>query len=1032
MTQPSGGQQVGAGYVSVSAVIDRAAVTRSATEAGRGFADQFTRSTRSSINPDDIFGGANRGARREGGRAGDQYGNAAADSAGSSFTDKFVVGITAAAAVGAAALSAGFAGAMDMSSANDKLRSQLGISEAESKKYGKTAGALYASNYGESMTEVTDVIAQAIREVPSLKGDELGLKEVTSGALDMARVFDVDAGQAVRGVGQLIKTGMVKDSKEGMDVITRMFQAIPGAGEDALDTLNEYSGQFQKVGFDATTAGGFIKQLMDGGAKSTDLAADALKEFSIRSIDGSKATVDGYKAIGMNADAAAQAIAKGGPSAKATFGEITSKINAIQDPVKRNAAGVAFFGTQWEDLGGAIKNVNMKTAADGLGQVAGAAQSLKSNSPADTLATVGRTIQTKLVTVLGGVLIPLLTDLWKNIGPGITAVFSGLGAAVGVVGGWLKKYSGWLIPVAAGFTAIAGAVGLYTAAISIWSGVTKAAAAVQVAFNAVISANPIGLIVLALVGLGVALVVAYKKSETFRNIVNGAWNGIKVGLSAAWNFIKGVFNAWTTYLKALWNTAISAKNLIVSAFNLIRQGVSIWWAGVKANFKMFTDALAFLWSKVIVAKNTVVNTFNILRNGISGAINGIKGYLNGLWGSVNDIFNKIKGKLVNFKDSAVAAFRNAASGIASVWNRIKAIAATPVNFLINSVYNGGIKKLWDGLAGKVGLPNLPSVSPLKFARGGVAPGSGSRDTVPAMLTPGEGILTKGEMKKLGGPAGFAQLRQQIQYFKDGGIVGWIKDKIGTPIRGMLSEGANQMASTFIRPAINRIPGSGMWADASKGVANTGLNKMLSWIKGDDKKNGFGGPAGSGKIMGWSNMMKLLQSKFSGMSLYSGFRNSRTLSGNKSLHASGRAIDTTPRRDVAQWIIANFGKNIKELISPWTELNWHNGRPHKYSAAVERQHGAYGAGNDHIHWAMDNGGPWTPGTTAVNTSGKPELALNNAQAKALEDRIRGTDGDTYVIEMTVNAASIKEIQDIVDMVKSATQTSSSRNGRLVRA
>lgn len=50
--------------------------------------------------------------------------------------------------------------------------------------------------------------------------------------------------------------------------------------------------------------------------------------------------------------------------------------------------------------------------------------------------------------------------------------------------------------------------------------------------NATLLANPIFLVIAALVALTAAFVIAYKKSETFRNIVNGAFDAIKRGAQA--------------------------------------------------------------------------------------------------------------------------------------------------------------------------------------------------------------------------------------------------------------------------------------------------------------------------------------------------------------------------------------------------------------------------------------------------------------------------------------------------------------------
>lgn len=74
---------------------------------------------------------------------------------------------------------------------------------------------------------------------------------------------------------------------------------------------------------------------------------------------------------------------------------------------------------------------------------------------------------------------------------------------------------------------------LHTAATTAMAAAHKAAAAgatglqvAQAALNTVLSANPIGLVVAALAALAAGLVTAYHTSETFRNIVNGAFQAV--------------------------------------------------------------------------------------------------------------------------------------------------------------------------------------------------------------------------------------------------------------------------------------------------------------------------------------------------------------------------------------------------------------------------------------------------------------------------------------------------------------------------
>lgn len=143
---------------------------------------------------------------------------------------------------------------------------------------------------------------------------------------------------------------------------------------------------------------------------------------------------------------------------------------------------------------------------------------------------------------------------------------------------------------------------------------------------------------------------------------------------------------------------------------------------------------------------------------------------------------------------------------------------------------------------------------------------------------------------------------------------------------------------------------------------------------------FSGDLGSLKgHQGWKWEVAVVHKAFPGLGVYSTYRpGSRTLSGNRSYHSIGRAVDFEPKRPVAEWIAKNYGKTTKELITPWRNLMLYNGHPHKFSRAIEAQHGVFG-NNAHIHWAYDDGGYIPPGySTVYNGSGKPEPVFTDQQ------------------------------------------------------
>jgi len=279
------------------------------------------------------------------------------------------------AAVGAALVS-GVMTAMDNEAANDKLAAKMGVFNPEmQKELGTAAGNLYKNAYGESISDVNDVIASAFQG-GLLSADEAttaDIENVTSKIMDMATAFDQDFNSVVRGAGNLVRNGLAPDVDAAMDIMTRGFQQGADKSEDFMDTLNEYSVQFKKLGIDGADATGLLVQGLNAGARDGDKVADAFKEFSIRAIDGSTLTAESFKALGLDAEAMTATFAKGGPEARAGLDDVMDRLKAMEDPALRAQVAVGLFGTQAEDLGDALYALDLDSAAKGLGDIEGAA-----------------------------------------------------------------------------------------------------------------------------------------------------------------------------------------------------------------------------------------------------------------------------------------------------------------------------------------------------------------------------------------------------------------------------------------------------------------------------------------------------------------------------------------------------------------------------------------------------------------------------------------------------------------------------------
>lgn len=337
-------------------------------------------------------------------------------------------GIVGAAGAALGSLGDLIGGALEAADLPGQLRAKLGTGAAESAALGKTAGAIYASNYGESLGEVSDALVLIRRNSALMAGGaESDLQGVTSAALVTAETIGGDLNQVIETAGKLVSNGLAPNAKAAFDLLVTGAQRGDDSAGDLLDTFSEYAPQFAKLGVQGPQALGLLDQAIKAGARNTDIAADAIKEFSIRAVDGSTLTAAGFRGLGLDAGVMAQQIAAGGKSANDALDITLDRLRAIPDPVTRSQVAVALFGTQAEDLGTALFALDPSTAVAGLGNLSGAADragEALASGPQAKLDAFTRSLQGKVTTVLGN-FVGYLSGL-----PGpAQAVAGGLGSA---------------------------------------------------------------------------------------------------------------------------------------------------------------------------------------------------------------------------------------------------------------------------------------------------------------------------------------------------------------------------------------------------------------------------------------------------------------------------------------------------------------------------------------------------------------------------------------------------------------------------
>jgi len=98
------------------------------------------------------------------------------------------------------------------------------------------------------------------------------------------------------------------------------------------------------------------------------------------------------------------------------------------------------------------------------------------------------------------------------------------------------------------------------AAMKAWTVIQTAATVAQKAFNLAMEANPIILATAAIVAIGAAIVLAYKKFEPFRKIVDEIGGALKDAFTGTVDAIKTAIGAYLTVYKTMFNTIAKAWN----------------------------------------------------------------------------------------------------------------------------------------------------------------------------------------------------------------------------------------------------------------------------------------------------------------------------------------------------------------------------------------------------------------------------------------------------------------------------------------
>lgn len=574
---------------------------------------------------------------------------------------------------------------------------------------------VYAANYGDSVADVGDAVAMVNRNMANL--DQNGLTAATEGALALRDAFEYDVAESTR-AAEAIRKNFGSSAEEAFSLIAAGAQNGLDYSGELIDTINEYSSQFAKLGFDADGMFNILQAGADGTAWNLDKVGDAIKEFSIRAIDGSDSTVEAFTSLGYNAENIMATFAAGGEGANKAFFDVINTLMAVDDQVERDALGVALFGTMWEDLGTEAMEA-MAGASQAAYDTEGALEKInqvKYNDLDSAIQGIGRQMEVALLPAADAVYqslmdsMPEITEAMEEVSPVIAeiagdfadwaggAISDGLPVLVDGIrdfANWAGKayekakpflnflweHKGTVLAIAAGLRILGPAIGAVTTAMNAFKTAKTFMALLQSSGKIAQITGAFQKFGSILMGpLGIIIAVAAAIALLYQN-----WDTVKAWLV---NFGNTVNQIWTNFSNMVGN-AIAA---IGQKFPLLGAYLQGWWESIQA---------------------AVDNVKAIFQNIIEFIDNVFSGNWEAAWDNIVNIFGNLFGMIVNL---AKAPINGVISAINWVLEKINSISVTIPDWV-------------PGLGGETFGFHIPTIPQL--AEGGVA-------TSPTLAEIGEG------------------------------------------------------------------------------------------------------------------------------------------------------------------------------------------------------------------------------------------------------------------------------------------------------
>lgn len=496
-----------------------------------------------------------------------------------------------------------------------------------------------------------------------------------------AGLTDAEKGQyATMIAGKNALSGFLSLVNSSPDDFASLSDAInnsSGAAQSMADTMND-------------TVSGKLTLLKSQFEGVKIAIFDALGSSQFKGVLQSMS--DGLGAVTPYVTTLTVAIGNGLFSAIQTISGIASTVfNAVKTAIENNGPAIESLKSAFDNVKGSIVNAFSGEGTNLIQTLANVtiptlcnALSFAMNSAAYVISVL-KTFSPVIAGIVGAV------TLYKAIVITCTAVEK---AEVIVMG--LKK----AITVSSG-----AVIAAYTAAHWALSAGYGVATAAQWALNAAMTANPIGVVVVAigaLIAIGVAL---YKNWDVVKEKALALWNGIKNVFSGIKNTISNVWNSVKEKATAVWggikNVVSEKLNNIKSAYDEhgggLKGAVSAVMTGVKEYYKTGYDAInQMTYGKLGQVVDSVKTKLAPMANAVKEKLSAVKDAFSNAFGNAMEFVKKSynEGALKPIVDKVVNAFSSVKNAIAEKFSGIKEAIGEKLNAAGDAV--GNIKESISG------------------------------------------------------------------------------------------------------------------------------------------------------------------------------------------------------------------------------------------------------------------------------------------------------------------------------------------------